>query len=232
MIVCLNINCYVTVKENVMLTVIQKIGTLTVQVAGEQPKDIIEQLSFFGSLPATCPFEVEGGPCGFALQLTYKAFVPKSGQHAGKNLKYYGMRCSNQPAHECNFGQRTDGGAIYYKGPESFQLDYNAREQMESGHGGYEDHGQQQQSAPREQARDSFNETAAGVAPTQQPEHGNGGPTSGQRTSMSKLLADMGLTLAQAQTATGATLKWEEMNAGQAARFIDAVKNIKREVAF
>lgn len=200
----------------------QEIGTLTVEVTGEQPKDIIQQLAFFGTLPAACPFEVEGGPCNFALQLTFKTVVPAQGEHKGKTLKYYGLRCANTPAHECNFGQRADDGSIFYKGASSFQIEYKAREGAQDYTSDHEDHGRQQQSAPREQARDSFN----------QPDNGNGGPTSGQRTLMSKLLADLGMSLDQAYVATGATKRWEEMNAGQAARFIDAVKNIKKEVAF
>jgi hypothetical protein len=234
MIVCLHINCYVRRKENVMpIKVTQEIGTLTVEVTGEEPKDIIRQLAFFGTLPAACPYDLEGAPCNYALQLTFKTVVPQHGEHKGKTLKYYGLRCANTPAHECNFGQRADDGSIFYKGASSFQVEYKAREGAQDYHGDHEDHGrQQQQSAPRQEPRDDFNETAAGVAPTQQSEHGNGGPTSGQRTLMSKLLADMGLTLEQAYTATGASKKWEEMNAGQAARFIDAVKNIKKEVAF
>jgi len=226
MIVCLNTNHYVSVKENAMLKVTQQVGALAVEVAGESPKDVIEQLGFFGSLPAVCPFEVEGGPCGHPLQFTYKAFTPRQGQHAGKLLKYYGLRCSNVPAHECNFGVRTDGGALYYKGKESFEIEFEARKQFESGnHEGYDDN--------RQHPRDDFNQTDNDGHVQQQaaqPEHG--GPTAGQRTLMSKLLGDLGMNIEQARTATGATLKWEEMNPGQAARFIDAVKNLKKEVAF
>lgn len=232
MIVCLQVNCYATVKENVMpIRVRQEIGTLTVEVTGEQPKDIIQQLAFFGTLPAACPFDVEGGPCNFALQLTFKTVVPQQGEHKGKTLKYYGLRCANTPAHECNFGQRADDGSIFYKGASSFQLEYKARDAQESGYGGHNEH-QPPAQPQREQPRDDFNETAAGVVPTQQPEHGNGGPTAAQRTLMSRLLGELGMTLEQVYVATGATKKWDEMNAGQAARFIDAVKNVKKEVAF
>lgn len=213
----------------------QEIGTLTVEVTGEQPKDIIQQLAFFGTLPAACPFDVEGGPCNFALQLTFKVVVPQQGEHKGKTLKYYGLRCANTPAHECNFGQRADDGSIFYKGALSFQLEYKAREAQESGYGGHEHHQpaqQQRETRPDHEARDSFNRRDEAEGQVLAEQSNNGGPTSGQRTLMSKLLADAKITIGDAQRMTGATLKWDEMSPGQAARFIDAVKEKVKEVAF
>lgn len=204
-----------------MLKVTQQIGALTVEVAGEQPKDIIQQLAFFGTLPGLCPFPVDAETtCDFLLQLTFKVVVPQSGEHKGKTLKYYGMRCANTPAHECNFGQRADDGSIFYKGANSFQMEYKAREAMESGQ--HSDH--PIQTRQDTQARDSFNarddspqQNGGGEQPRQ-------GPTSGQRTYMTKLLTDAHITLNDAYEMTKATKNFEEMPPAVAAKFITAVE--------
>lgn len=198
-------------KEIVMLEVTQKIGALDVKVTGESPHEVIEQFSFFGALPAQCP--VEG--CGHALQLTYKVV-------GEKRYKYYGMKCANTPAHECNFGQRTDDSSLYYKGAESFGLEFRAREAEESGQDAHE---------PRQQRRDDFNARDSRPAQNQQQDNGNGeqpsrsgGPTSGQRTLLTNLLTRESVTLNDAYELTRASKKLEEMSVGECARFIDAVK--------
>lgn len=201
-----------------MLKVTQKIGALDVEVTGESPHEVIEQFSFFGALPAKCP--VEG--CGHALQLTYKVV-------GEKRYKYYGMKCSNTPAHECNFGQRTDDHSLYYKGADSFGLEFRAREAEESGQGAHEPRQQQR----REQPRDDFNaRDSRPQAGQQQQSNGDGeqqgarsgGPTSGQRTLITNLLTRASLTLDDAYEMTRASKKLEEMSVGECARFIDAVK--------
>lgn len=202
-----------------MLKVIQQLGPLTVEATGEREQEIFEKLDFWTRLPSQCG--VCAAPVGLACRRT-----------TGGN--YYLLRCTSQPAHEAQVRQHkpANGGGLYFRADEQFELEWAARNAQSSGYDEPPDNNGQQQRPDRE-ARDSFNSrdelNAPGVAATEQ---GNGGPTSGQRTLMSKLLTDMGLTLEQAYAATGATKKWEEMNAGQAARFIDAVKNIKREVAF
>lgn len=221
-----------------MMKVIQQIGTLTVEVAGDGPKEIIQQLSFFGSLPAVCPFQLGDEVCAHALQLTFKVVVPKSGEHKGKTLKYYGLRCANAPAHECNFGQRADDGSIFYKGAESFGLEYKAREAQESGHGGYEDHGN-----GGGQARDDFNDhprrhpdgwedKTAQQQQTPASRDDGAGPSGAQRNMLSKTLTEAGIDMKEAYRLTGATMDFDTMNPGQAGRFIGTLKQKLAGVKF
>lgn len=111
----------------------------SVEVMGDTQMAVIQELNFWESLPALCPFE----GCGQPLHFFYK--------RAQEKYDYYGLRCENEPAHECNFGQRTDHSGLYYKGPESFDTEYKAQQQRANGNGGQQQ--PQQQSAPPPQGQ-------------------------------------------------------------------------------
>lgn len=208
-------NSKVTIKALIM-------GGHEVTVSGGDEKEAIKNISLFSQLPDACPV------CQASLFFTYRKVAAKGEKKGGT---FYGVKCKGGPAHEKYFHTHdNEAQNLYLIATEEFQLEYAARSAQSSGYEEPPDNGRQQQTRPDREARDSFNQPDNGDAQQQQPEHG--GPTSGQRTLMSKLLADVGMTLDQAYIATGAKKKWDDMNPGQAALFIDAVKNIKKEVAF
>ena len=64
-------------------------------------KGFIHGISFLEELPRKCPV------CDAPLRFSYKS---------PKGYEYYGLKCSGSPSHESNFGQKKDGGELYYKG--------------------------------------------------------------------------------------------------------------------
>jgi len=83
-----------------------KVGDLTIQVAAENQKDLIEQIAFWSQLPTACPM------CGASVYLYHRQ---------PQGYDYYGLKCVGEEgdgtnAHECNFGQyKEGGGALFYK---------------------------------------------------------------------------------------------------------------------
>lgn len=74
-----------------------------VELSGDSVKDIIEQASFWSSLPRVCPI------CKSQLQFSYRQ--TKDGD------SYWGQVCQGQPKHEANFGvYKNSERGLYYKG--------------------------------------------------------------------------------------------------------------------
>jgi hypothetical protein len=191
------------------IEVTQKMGDLTVRVEGETPQEIFKNLSFWSSLPKEC------GVCGAPLVLTHRS--PKGND-------YYHVQCTSVPAHEAQVRQhKTDkGGGLYFAKDEKFHDLWQGRdEEDESGAAPT-----QQQAAP---ARDSFNARESSAprqngAQSQTASGNGGGPTSGQRTLLQKVLEAKGLSVADAEIALGAEKRFDKMSVPEAVKFIDAAK--------
>ena len=70
--------------------------------AMEGQKAIIESVGFWQQLPSACPMPGCGAP------LVFFARHPQ-------NFHYYGLKCTADKPHECNFGERKDGSTLYMK---------------------------------------------------------------------------------------------------------------------
>jgi hypothetical protein len=75
-------------------------GGVSVEVEASNPKGVIEQASFWSSLPQTCPV------CGSSLSLDF---------HEDK-YKFYSLLCSGPTRHRSNLGQYKSGDGLFYKG--------------------------------------------------------------------------------------------------------------------
>lgn len=118
-----------------------KVGDLTIQVAAEHQRDLIEQMSFWTQLPTECPL------CGASVYLFHRQ---------PQGYDYYGLKCVGQEgdgtnAHECNFGIYREGnGTLFYKA-DSWQDAWTPQG------GGYDDdggEGMDDSDAPPERASD------------------------------------------------------------------------------
>lgn len=201
-------NSKVTIKALIM-------GGHEVTVSGGDEKEAIKNISLFSQLPDACPV------CQASLFFTYRKVAAKGEKKGGT---FYGVKCKGTPAHEKYFHTHdNEAQNLYLIATEEFQLEYAARSAQSSGYDEPPDNGRQQRQGPR----DDFNLPAAPPQPA-----ANGGPTSGQRTLMSKLLADKRMVMDQAYALTGATKKWEEMTPQQAAAFITAFTEKSSEVPY
>ena len=74
---------------------------LTVTGEVKDMKQFIRGMDFLESLPKHCPL------CGEPVRFFYRN---------PRDYDYYGLQCTGDIVHESNFGQRKDGGTLYYKG--------------------------------------------------------------------------------------------------------------------
>jgi len=120
------------------ITATCKVGDLTIQIQGENQRELIEGIAFWSQLPTTCPM------CGASVYLFHRQ---------PQGYDYYGLKCVGEAgdgvnAHECNFGIYREGdGSLFYKA-DSWQDAW-----VPQG-GGYSDDGSnpgyQDEEAPRE----------------------------------------------------------------------------------
>lgn len=74
-------------------------GDAIVEISGNDNKERIEQASFWMTLPKVCP------ECNAPLILSYRR---------PQNYPYYGLICTGDVPHECNFGIRRDDTSLFY----------------------------------------------------------------------------------------------------------------------
>lgn len=104
---------------------------VTVTVAAETVKEVIQQASFFTELPTKCPL------CDSPVHFNFR--------NPG-NFNYYGLRCTGTNPHECNFGAHKEGGTLFYKGKDSWGDEYKSGD----GGGGRSEPAPETSSAPAE----------------------------------------------------------------------------------
>lgn len=105
-----------------MIHVVVSISTkLRATVTGDDIKKVVEEAAFFSELPSECP--ICGSPTGFRYRNP-------------KDFTYFGMRCTGETTHECNFGQRRDGSGLFYKGKDSWEKEYVGSGDSSGGGGG------------------------------------------------------------------------------------------------
>lgn len=76
------------------------------EVTGSDPKDVIEQASFWQSLPKLCPI------CSAELKFEYT----KHGDD-----EFHKLVCLGMAKHTTNIGKSKDGTKVYYKGDASYR---------------------------------------------------------------------------------------------------------------
>lgn len=74
-------------------------GDAIVEISGNDNKELIEQASFWMTLPKACP------ECESPLILSFRR---------PQNFPYYGLICTGNTPHECNFGARRDDTSLFY----------------------------------------------------------------------------------------------------------------------
>jgi hypothetical protein len=82
-----------------------QIGLTTVTVEGDDPKETIRQAAFFQELPPSCPL------CSEPIVFTYRE---------AKGFSWWGLRCLGDTSHASEFGQKKEGGALFYKAKEEW----------------------------------------------------------------------------------------------------------------
>ena len=87
-------------------------GNAMLEFEATDEKKAIESLSFWQTLPQSCP------TCGAPVHFFFRS---------PQDNNYYGLVCEGSPAHETNFGQYRTGGGLYYKG--DWKPVYGASEQ-------------------------------------------------------------------------------------------------------
>lgn len=93
---------------------------ITVEVEGEDVKQIVEKASFWSSLPHFCP--ICQTPLNFFHRLTQS------------DDAYWGQACTGNPVHEANFGvYKKESRGFYYKG--DWQKAYDAYQNAGGGRG-------------------------------------------------------------------------------------------------
>lgn len=105
-------------------------ANVTVEVEGDDVKQLIEKASFWNSLPHVCPL------CQATLVFFHRL--------TQSDDAYWGQACTGTPTHEANFGvYKKESRGFYYKG--DWREAYGA---YQNGGGQGDDFSGQQQSAP------------------------------------------------------------------------------------
>lgn len=73
-------------------------------------KQFVRSVAFLDSLPRECPM------CQAPVIFTYRT---------PQDYEYYGLQCQGEVTHETNFGQKKEGGELYYK--DEWSKAYTAR---------------------------------------------------------------------------------------------------------
>lgn len=88
---------------------------ITITGNADDMKQFIRGMAFLEELPDACPI------CGEPVHFFFRN---------PKNFEYYGLKCTGSPAHETNFGQKKDGGNLFYKG--NWEKEYTGEGESQS----------------------------------------------------------------------------------------------------
>lgn len=179
---------------------------ITVEIASEDVKKIVEQASFWSNLPKVCP-----------LCQTPLVFFHRTPQ----DNEYFGLACTGPVIHESNFGQykQTERG-LYYKG--EWQDAYAAYQGASRGQGD-EPNGQQPN-----QPNDYASATQTAQAPGDPVARSLGDMITAKQLGMIRALAREANTDADDECKRLMQCSTEELSKRAASDFIEHLQNVQR----
>jgi hypothetical protein len=86
---------------------IQLSERMTIEIDGNDAREIWPAAAFWNSLPTICPL------CSAELTLEFK--TPKT-------YKYYVLKCTGPTPHSVNLGQKVDGGTLYFDRSKDWEV--------------------------------------------------------------------------------------------------------------